>query len=212
MKVFTAALLLALVAGTATARAAALPPLDAKGVEALLAPDARQGLAASVIEGRFTQTKQLAGLPQPLVSGGRFLVARGQGVEWQVEKPFASRTVITREALIEERNGRTRRTTAQEQPALAAVSRLLLALFALDVAALDAEFRFAGQRDTEGWVLELAPRHAAVAAVFGKALLRGGTRLDSVRLQDARGDVTELRFSAQTARAALEAVEAARFQ
>lgn len=213
MKRIAAVLLLALGVSTAMAQPTTLSPLDAKGVEALLAPDARRGLARAVIEGRFTQTKHIAGLPQPLLSSGRFLVARGHGVEWRVEKPFTSRTVITATALIEERNGRTRRTTPrEEQPALAAVSRLLLALFALDVAALDAEFHFSGQRDADGWALLLTPRHAAVATVFGKALLRGGAGIDHVRLEDARGDVTEIRFNAQTSRAALEADEAARFQ
>lgn len=205
-------LLITLLLSLAAQTVLALPLLDAKAVEALLAPDTRAGLQAPVISGAFTQTKQLAGLPQPLTSSGCFVIARVLGVEWQVEKPFASRTVITAQALIETRNGRTRRTTPAEQPALAAVSRLLLALFALDVAALESEFHFAGARDAQGWTLQLTPRHAAMAAVFGSAEMKGGAQLGSVELRDARGDVTAIRFSAQTTRPALSPEEAARFQ
>lgn len=204
------ALLLGLVAGAAPA-APTLPVLEAKQVEALLAPDARKGLDAAVLTGSFAQAKHLAGLPQPLKSSGRFLYAKGIGIEWQVQQPFASRFVLTREALIEDSGGRVRRSEAARQPGFAAVSRLLLALFSLDVAALDEEFRFAGARDTKGWQLELTPRHAALASVFATARLEGGLRLDRLRLTDARGDATEIVFTQQAAQDALTPEQQARF-
>jgi hypothetical protein len=189
-----------------------LPALDVAGVNALLAPDARQGLEAAALMGEFVQTKRLAGLPQPLVSSGRFLLARGEGIEWQVLKPFESRYVLTREALTQETAGQRQQSAVAQQPGLAAASRLLLALFALDVDALDSEFRFAGARHTTGWQLVLTPRHEGLAAVFQEARLQGAAQLAEVTLRDARGDVTELRFTHQQALPTLTPDLKARFR
>ena len=208
---FWLTLMLGLAASVAQA-AAPLPALEAKQVETLLAPDARAGLDAAVLTGQFTQAKHLAGLPQPLRSSGRFLYAKGIGIEWQVQQPFASRFVLTREALVEDSGGRVRRSEAAKQPGFSAVSRLLLALFSLDVAALDEEFRFSGARDAKGWQLELTPRHAALASVFATARLEGARRLDRLTLTDARGDATEIAFTQQAAQDALTPEQQARLK
>ena len=192
--------------------AAPLPALDAAGVEKLLAPDARSTLRAPVVTGDFTQKKQLQDLPMPLLSSGRFVLASGTGIDWQGQKPFASDFILTSNALIESSGGTVHRTDNVQQPALAAVSKLLLALFAVDVKALDAEFRFAGVRTGNSWQLQLLPRHAALAAAFAEAKIEGDSQLRRVVLTDGRGDITEISFSGVHTQARLTPEQQARFK
>ncbi len=203
--------LLLLCAAQANATAP-LPPLEAAAVEKLLAPDARANLDAAVLSGEFSQVKQLRELPQPLLSSGRFVLARGIGIDWQVQKPFASAFILTADALTEHSGSQVHRSSRDSQPALAAASRLLLALFALDVVALDTEFRFAGSRSASGWQLQLTPRHAAFAAAFAEARVEGDTQVRRVRLVDGRGDITDITFTGLVQQAALTAGQKARFQ
>ncbi len=189
-----------------------LPPLNTAQVEQLLPPASRATLRAAVTTGAFVQKKQLADLPQPLISSGRFLLARGIGIDWQVQKPFASDFLLTADALMEKSGSSVRRRGAKQQPALAAASRLLLALFALDVASLESEFRFAGAKVGSGWQLKLTPRHAALASAFTEAWVEGDSLLRRVRLVDGRGDVTEISFSEQATQAALTPAQKARFE
>lgn len=194
------------------ASAAPLPPLDAAGVEKLLASDTRSALRAPVVTGNFTQKKQLQDLPMPLLSSGRFVLASGTGIDWQVQKPFASDFILTANALIESNGGTVHRTDRTQQPALAAVSSLLLALFAVDVKALDAEFRFAGARVGNSWQLQLQPRHAALAAAFAEARIEGDSQLRRVVLTDGRGDITEVSFSDVHTQQKLTPEQQARFE
>lgn len=212
MKVLSLLIAMLLLTGPVRASETSLPALDAAGVEQLLPAATRATLRAAVATGAFVQKKQLADLPKPLVSSGRFLRARGLGIDWQVQKPFASDFVLTTAALTEKSGGSVRRSAAAQQPALAAASRLLLALFALDVKTLESEFRFAGAKVGSGWQLKLTPRHAALASAFTEAWVEGDSLLRRVRLVDGRGDVTEISFSEQATQAALTPAQKARFE
>lgn len=189
-----------------------LPELTAVQAQALIPGSARAGLQAAALGGRFEQKKTLRDLPLPLVSSGEFLLARGLGVDWRVQKPFAVDYTLTPQNLIERSGGSQRRTAASAQPGLATASRLMLALFSLDLAGLQNEFKFSGRRDGARWQLRLLPRHAALAAAFGEAQLAGEAQLQSLRLTDSRGDVTEIRFSEYQSKAALSPAERARYE
>ena len=149
---------------------------------------------AKVVRGRFVQRRYLADLAQPLESSGRFLFARDAGIEWHTEQPFDSQFLLT-EAGITQRDegGVSLRINAADQPALAVVSRVFFALFALDLDALSHDFELFGEPcGNAGWVIGLKPRANALGSVFRHALVSGAASVARVVLEDGNGDRSEI--------------------
>jgi hypothetical protein len=109
--------------------------------------------------------------------------------------------------------GEPLRIDASEQPALSVVSRVFLALFALDVTALANDFHLYGERRGTGWALGLEPRAAGLARVFRRAIVTGGTSVERVVLEDGNGDRSEIDLlDVSYDRAALGTEELRRFR
>lgn len=183
----------------------------AESIRRLVPATATTVAAEPVLQGRFNQARKLSDLPKPLLSSGRFVFARDRGVLWQVEKPFASEFVLTPAAMITREGGRERRMAAQEQPGLNIATRLFTALFTLDIAALEKDFTLHAAGDAKAWTLGFKPKHAALAQHFATATMQGGADVESIRLTDARGDVTELKLSGLTSAKTLSSADAKRF-
>jgi len=186
-------------------------PASAREVQALLPTSATGLTREGVLSGQFSQTKTLSDLPKPLLSSGRFLFARERGVIWQVLRPYPSEFVLTPHAMVTREGGRERVMAASEQPGLAVATRLFSALFTLDLAALEQDFLLHAAGSPEAWQLGLRPRHAAMAASFSEAVIRGGSAVKSIVLRDARGDSTEITLSDLKAENQLGREDAKRF-
>lgn len=145
---------------------------------------------SAVVRGRFRQEKHLAELDQPLVSTGRFTVARGHGLIWQVEQPLSTQLVITREQLVERSDGHeTARISAREQPGLAVVAAVLLAVFQGDMERLRQFFVIERDpTDAPDAVVTLRPASAAVSEFVQRIRIEGGTRIERLRIEQPGGD------------------------
>jgi len=170
---------------------------------------------APVLQGAFEQTKTLAGFKNPLVSRGEFLVARGQGVWWHTQQPFESTLVVTRTRLFT-RNADGSASSlmdAQAEPGVRQVNELVFSLLAADLDVLADKFTLAAQAvGANGWTLTLTPRDPDIAKFLVRAVLTGEHDVQTVRLEQARGDTTLIRFSRQASSAALTPEESARFR
>lgn len=167
---------------------------DAAQLARLTRETARSLAQAQVVRGAFVQQRHLTGLAKPLESDGRFLFARGTGIEWHTEQPFDSQFILTESGMTQrDEGGETLRVSVADQPALTVVARVFFALFALDFDALSQDFTMTGA-DTKGgpWRLVLKPKTAALGSVFRQAQVSGDATVKSVRLEDANGDVTEI--------------------
>lgn len=167
----------------------------ADGIEKLVSAETRAAAKSPALTGRFVQLKSLSDLPKPLRSSGQFFFARGRGVLWQVEQPFAAEYLLAGEKLIAREQGREQVMGAAQQPGLAAASRLFAALFALDLSVLETDFSLTGIRTGEAWRIVLKPRHAALASALTEATLEGAAQLQRVRIVDGRGDVTAIELT-----------------
>jgi outer membrane lipoprotein-sorting protein len=170
---------------------------------------------APVLKGEFEQTKTLKGFRNALVSKGEFLVARGQGVWWHTRQPFESTLVVTRTKLFARTpDGSTSNLMdAQAEPGVRQVNELVFSLLAADIDVLADKFTVAVQPvGAAGWAATLTPRDPAIAKFLARATLAGERDVQSVRIEEARGDTTQIRFSHQAPATALTPDEAARFQ
>ena len=168
-----------------------------------------------VLKGEFEQSKTLKGFRNPLVSRGEFLVARGQGVWWHTQQPFESTLVVTKTRLFTRNadGSAGNLMDAQAEPGLRQVNELIFSLLSADLDVLADKFTIVAQPvGAAGWTLVLVPRDPDLAKFLVRATLAGERDVQTVRIDEARGDATLIRFSKQVPSAALTADEAARFQ
>ncbi len=170
---------------------------------------------APVLKGEFEQAKTLKGFRNPLVSRGEFLVARGQGVWWHTRQPFESTLVVTRTRLFTRNadGSATDLVDAQAEQGVRQVNELVFSLLAADLDVLADKFTIVAQPvGAAGWTMTLTPRDANLAKFLVRATLAGERDVQTVRIEEARGDATQIRFSHQSSSEALAADEAARFK
>lgn len=168
-----------------------------------------------MLRGEFEQTKTLKGFRNPLVSHGEFLVARGTGVWWHTQQPFETTLVVTKTRLFTRNadGSAGNLMDAQADPGLRQVNELIFSLLAADLDALADKFAVVAQPvGPAGWTLVLTPRDPGVARFLVRATLTGERDVQTVRIEEARGDATQIRFSRQVPSATLAADDAARFQ
>lgn len=216
--------LLLLVSAVATAAPATPPPdaaadpvfthpAEAKALDALLGPAARALAGAAAVRGEFSQRKYLHELPQPLVSSGEFLVARGIGIDWHTRVPFDSDLLLTPQSMVQRDGGaEAMRVDASTQPGLGAVEQVFDALFALDTPKLAERFTLYGLRGKDGWTLGLKPRDAALAKMIDSVVIGGSEQPQRIVLHETGGDRTEIIFSRQTALGTLSEADRKRFK
>lgn len=161
----------------------------------------------AVVRGAFVQEKHLAGLPQPLQSRGHFVLARAQGLLWQLEQPLRQDYRIAAEGI-------HRRTPEgwQAQPRQAGAARqqrLFLAILAGDTQSLGDAFEPHLAGTPEAWHLRLLPRGGLLAEVFEAIEIDGGALVTGVEIRERQGDRTVLRLLEATPDSALSAQEAA---
>jgi len=204
--------------GACAASAAAAAPASAVAASAA---DGGVGLIhdrlriSPVLKGEFEQVKTLKGFRNPLVSRGEFLVARGQGVWWHTRQPFESTLVVTKTRLFTRNadGSASNLADAKAQPGLQQVNELIFSLLAADLDSLADRFTIAAEPVAGGgWTLALTPRDPDIAKFLVRATLAGERDVQSVRIEEARGDTTQIRFSHQAPSAALTPDEAARFK
>ena len=170
---------------------------------------------APVVQGAFEQTKTIKGFRNALQSHGEFMVARGQGVWWHTLQPFESTLVVTRARIFTRAADGTSSNVAdaQAEPGLRQVNELVFSLLSADLDALADRFTVDAQAvGATGWTLTLTPRDANVAKFLAKATISGDRFVQAVRIDEARGDTTQIRFSRQSPSDALSTADAARLQ
>ncbi len=149
--------------------------------------------SAQVVRGEFIQRRRVRDLPRPLESQGTFLYARGIGIEWCTVKPLHSCMAITGAGITRKYDDVSHAAAGRvSQPAQQTVARIFFNLFALDFDALARDFSLFGERIGGQWRVGLRARRAALGRVFKEAVLAGSTAADSIVLDDAGGNRTEI--------------------
>lgn len=167
---------------------------------------------APVVRGDFEQTKSIKGFKKPLVSRGRFVMAKGRGLQWITTEPFPSTLTVTRERLTTQTEGGTQQLDTRQEPGLRAVNELLMAVLAGDMQALSTRFQVeGGLQGAQGWRMSLVPKDAALARFIARIEMEGDRYVQHVRLSEASGDESRIRFM-QHGTAPLNQAESDRFK
>ncbi len=168
----------------------------------------------AVLRGDIVQTRLVAGFKRSVESRGDFVMERGEGLLWHTRQPFDSLLPISRDRLpVTQGAGSATTLDARREPMLRALNEILQGVVVADIAALkkrfDLSIRLVGEAD---WELVLQPKDAALRARFTAIRLGGSTHVQQVRLSEANGDVTDLRFENQREDAQLSPAETGNLQ
>ena len=179
----------------------------------VLAADLLDEIAAKVerhpvVRAEFVQSKQMAALKRPLVTSGRLVFSRNDGVLWQIEKPYRMSYVLGESRIVEiDAAGGRRSREGRDIPGLAQVGRVFRAMFGANAATLREYFEIAARGSPERWSIELKPRQAQVAQFLASLTISGGGFVEEIRIVEAGGDATLIRFSQSQGALALNDAE-----
>ncbi len=149
----------------------------------------------TTLRGHFEQTKAIQGLKRPLKSSGDFLIAKDKGLLWMPKKPLASVVKMTQNEVAQLKDGKqVFKISAQEQPGLRLIAKVMFSVFSADLPELERHFDVKAERSGDGWKAELSPKEAWVAKVAARIELKGGSFLESVSVDEANGDRTQVHF------------------
>lgn len=140
---------------------------------------------------RFSETKKMAALSEPLVLSGRLSYVRGGRIEKDVEAPYRERTTIDGDTMTVESpaRGESRSYALRGNPAARAFVEGLRATLGGDLATLERYYRVSFSGSVDAWTLELAPRDEEMAR-FVESIEFRGSRADisSIRVEEAGGN------------------------
>ncbi|MCQ2091879.1 MAG: outer membrane lipoprotein carrier protein LolA [Fibrobacter sp.] len=149
-----------------------------------------------VTKGNFKQIKTIKKLNREFVSTGTFAITNGEGILWNVEKPFASKLTISGDKMIQESaNGKKTEMAAKDNAVFAEFSRTIQSVFSGKVDELESHFEVSFKKSGKSYVVDLVPREAAVRTVIASMVLEASAELDKVSLIDGEGNTTVYEFA-----------------
>lgn len=152
--------------------------------------------AHKVTQGNFKQIKTIKKLNREFVSTGTFKITNGEGILWNVEKPFASKLTISGDKMIQESaNGKKTEMAAKDNAVFAEFSKTIQAVFSGKVDELEKHFDVSLKKSGNSYVVTLVPKEAAVRSVIANMVLESSVELDKVTLTDGEGNPTVYEFS-----------------
>lgn len=172
-------------------------PVWAAGEADLFAAQlARQLSPAPVVRADFVQEKQIAAFKKPLVTRGKMVFARNQGVIWKIESPLRVTYVLSEDHIVEmAENSPPQVRTARDVPGLAQIGRIFRSLLGAQAAPLAEIFSVDGDSRAERWKLALSPKPGPVAQYMKQIRLEGARHVERIRIDEANGDSTAITFS-----------------
>ncbi len=169
---------------------------------------AQQLADTRVLRGDFVQEKYLRGLPRPLRSDGRFVLAR-EGLLWDLQQPLQRMYRISRQGVALWQDEQW--LVQGNQDVAARQSRLFLSVLQGDQQGLREEFDLQLSGVEQDWLLTLLPRSLLLKQIFQRIEVRGDQHVRSIELFESQGDRTLMRMFEIEPGTELEANEQAAF-
>jgi outer membrane lipoprotein-sorting protein len=138
---------------------------------------------------RFTETKHMALLDQPLVSSGTLSYTRPDKLEKKTIEPFRERLSVEGDTLTLETKGKSKVLPLDNQPMLRALVASIRATRAGDLAALERSYQLDLLGEPGAWTLTLKPHDAAVRQHLKSIVMSGqNERILQVEVFETGGD------------------------
>ncbi|MEP7152234.1 MAG: LolA-related protein [Nitrospira sp.] len=140
-------------------------------------------------EDRFTETKTVAMLTQPLILKGTLAYVRPDRVEKHVTSPYAEHLVVQGDQLTLSTREGTKHLAVDSHPLIRSFIEAIRASLAGEVSVLRRLYHIKLQGTQQDWMLTLRPLDARAAEYLTSITLRGhGDRLTAVDIRETGGD------------------------
>lgn len=149
-----------------------------------------------VIRGQFKQTKFIPKLNRNFTSNGSFLIASNKGIILNVQKPFTSTLIITKEKIIQKSaSGKKESLKAEDTPSFIHFSEMMISLFSKKPENLYTHFSVFFKMNSQSWDLGLVPKDQSVRSVILSIELSGENDFPhKMILNNADGSKTQYDF------------------
>ena len=199
-------LLIAMLLAAATAMAKAPPeaatdqaevfshPLKADNREAFHEVEARLTRQAD-LKGKFTLTRHIKLLSNPLHSSGNFRLSHRNGLYWQQQDPFEATLTLNQNKLTQQLKDQPRTViTRDKQPMIFTFTHIFLSVLQGHRDTIKQNFKRYFTGSPEHWQIGLRPRHAPLNKAIASIILKGDHYLRTVVLRETRGNSMVIHF------------------
>ena len=146
----------------------------------------------AVVRGKFSQLRELPGLPDGLRSEGEFTFWREHGIHWATLHPVQRQVTYRSDRTLTWSSGGALQTLNSPRDKL--LRRLLMTVFSFDFEQLEEDFSSHWSIDGDYWGLTLTPRSGAAGRFLESITLGGGDTLSSLRVASHNGEVLSVQF------------------
>lgn len=183
--------LLTILFSMVTAFAAGSPSSPAKAATAALENLSKD----AVVFGSFKQVKHIQKISRDFESTGNFIIADGQGIVWDVQKPFKNSLVITDSKMVQRSaNGSVSTMNASENAVFAEFSKTIQSVFSGNMKLLEQNFTVKFDKRQDRWVMTLVPKEKTIRQVIQSIELSGKETLSAVAILDGDGNTMTYTF------------------
>ncbi len=183
-------------------------PLTASAAQA---PSGQAALApGQVLRGSFVQESRMKGFNNPLQSSGHFVVAPGHGLIWNIEKPFATSTIVTPRGSIQDLGGLSVKLPIKN---LRHLYDMIGGALAGDWSGLEGEYAITQSGNQAQWQMLLTPRHRTKSTLpYASITVSGGRFVENIAMMKPDGSSDRVSFADEAlSTAPLAANESAAF-
>ncbi len=153
-----------------------------------------------VTKGSFVQTKSIKKMKREVVSKGTFIIAAGEGIFWNTEKPFPSKTAVTSSAVIQtSASGKKSVMKAGGNQTFEEFSGILSSVFEGNHENIEKNFTVDFQQKEQGeWTATLTPKTDILKKFATDIVMTGNKSLKTLTINEKSGDFLKYEFSNQT--------------
>ncbi|MDT8388842.1 MAG: outer membrane lipoprotein carrier protein LolA [Thiogranum sp.] len=149
----------------------------------------------AVVRADFVQEKTLRVLSRPIVSRGRIIVSRGEGLIWQIEAPLEMSIAFSDARIVEsDADGRHLVDGGGDNRIQTEVGRVFRGLLTPDPEILQRYFRLNVEGDVDNWRIDLTPRSAGLATFIEALQIVGGRTIETIVIRESDTDSTVIRL------------------
>ena len=138
-----------------------------------------------ITQGDFQQEKRLKILRKPLISTGSFTYHQTKGVIWKTLTPVPSLLLVNDTHLL---------TTQGELAVPAAFGKVFTAMLGGDLNQLSDGFSISGSDQITAWQIELKPKDEQLKKIISSIVLSGDNELRLLEIQEAGGNISQIKF------------------
>lgn len=151
--------------------------------------------AAETVSGTFVQKRTVVKIKRTFESTGRFKISQKEGITWDMEKPFASKLVITDSKIVQtNEDGSQVEMASSENVIFREIAASMRAVLGGNLAVLQNRFELYFLKTKNGWNVGLVPKEKTIRSAISSIVLEGDGNLKKVELVDGEGNVLTYEF------------------